>query len=617
MAEDGALEWTEPEREWDAWGFAVAAPAPARRAEDDGVGTPPASPTHGGARVPWRITRPVSLGVDATRELARASRRALARSAGSVASLDARRERARVAHELRWHAYWRRLHARARGSPIRLHADDDELRALVRGGVSVAMRGSVWPALCGLPGRLAHVAELYHHLAADHGADDLRSAEAIEAIDKDIERTWPRHARMDARARGALRRVLVALARAEPEIGYCQGLNEVAAALLLFAPDEACAFGMLLHIVRTALPPDWYGRTLAGSLAEARVLGELIGRFEPAIGARMAQLGVEPSLFCTPWLLRLFVDALPFGVTLRVWDCVLLASADGARSTRTGRGADVLLRVAIALLRTHRHALLRAPHAGAFVRALADSARATREADADALVAAAFRVGWSLQPPALSSFPPQAELDALRLAHRAAVEAIAERLLRARSARSDAARAAAERGGAPAGTRADAPAQPAGQADAAPLTARAPAAADARVRAATASPYVASDEPPLPAGARADGGPPIHPLVVSAPDARGPPLADPAPPPAAADVADAHGGASGEPAAASSPAGAPPRADAAQARAAGAAPSATPATPPLSGGASSGNGGRQAPRTASWSGRRHFPFVRLPRFDIV
>jgi hypothetical protein len=99
---------------------------------------------------------------------------------------------------------------------------------------------------------------------------------AIASIDLDIARTWPRHRSMDDEARAALRRVLVALALTEPEVGYCQGLNEVAATLLLLAASEAEAFGMLVHLLRVALPRDWYGETLGGSIAEGRVLALLL-----------------------------------------------------------------------------------------------------------------------------------------------------------------------------------------------------------------------------------------------------------------------------------------------------------------------------------------------------
>jgi len=41
-------------------------------------------------------------------------------------------------------------------------------------------------------------------------------------IEKDLHRTFPGHPVMDASGRSALRRVLAAYARRNPEVGYCQ-----------------------------------------------------------------------------------------------------------------------------------------------------------------------------------------------------------------------------------------------------------------------------------------------------------------------------------------------------------------------------------------------------------
>jgi hypothetical protein len=338
------------------------------------------------------------------------------------------RTRAHAAHELRWSAYWRRELARqAEAGAHTFDARDRELRSLVRCGVSAALRAAVWPALCGVTAGLTHIAELYRRLASDASAPDDRSSAAIASIDLDIARTWPRHRNMDDDSRAALRRVLVALALTEPEVGYCQGLNEVAATLLLLASSEAEAFGMLVHLLRVALPRGWYGDSLSGSIAEGRVLALLLARHEPALSARMRALGVEPPLFCTQMFLCLFVGSLPFGVALRVWDCVLLAAAAQPAHTQSGCGADVLLRVMLALLRKHRALLVRAQHAGEFVRALIDGARATSDAD-ELLRAALDQSSWLIAQPAPNglptpaAFPSARALRALRAEQLCAVE---------------------------------------------------------------------------------------------------------------------------------------------------------------------------------------------------
>ena len=61
-----------------------------------------------------------------------------------------------------------------------------------------------------------------------------------------------------------LRRVLVAYSWYDTGVGYCQGLNRLAAIALLFL-DEEYAFWCLVTIVQHLLPPDYYNATLLGS----------------------------------------------------------------------------------------------------------------------------------------------------------------------------------------------------------------------------------------------------------------------------------------------------------------------------------------------------------------
>ena len=64
-----------------------------------------------------------------------------------------------------------------------------------------------------------------------------------------------------------LRRVLVAFSWYDTSIGYCQGLNHLAAIALLFL-DEEHAFWCLVTIVHHHLPQDYYDRSLLGSQAD-------------------------------------------------------------------------------------------------------------------------------------------------------------------------------------------------------------------------------------------------------------------------------------------------------------------------------------------------------------
>ena len=67
-----------------------------------------------------------------------------------------------------------------------------------------------------------------------------------EAIDLDVRRTFPDNPRLTAEFVAKLRRVLLAYARRNPEVAYCQGMNFVAASVLLFLEEEEAAFWLCL-----------------------------------------------------------------------------------------------------------------------------------------------------------------------------------------------------------------------------------------------------------------------------------------------------------------------------------------------------------------------------------
>lgn len=69
--------------------------------------------------------------------------------------------------------------------------------------------------------------------------------------------------------------MLVAFSWYDLNVGYCQGLNRLAAIALLFLEEED-AFWCMVAIVHYLLPQDYYSRTLIGSQTDQRVLKDLL-----------------------------------------------------------------------------------------------------------------------------------------------------------------------------------------------------------------------------------------------------------------------------------------------------------------------------------------------------
>lgn len=152
-------------------------------------------------------------------------------------------------------------------------------------------------------------------LSPDHG-------EWLAQVDKDLHRTFPGHAAMDAGGRRSLRRVLAAYAARNPAVGYCQGLNFVAAAFLLFLPEEG-AFWCLAAVVERVLP-GYFDAAMEVPALDARILAHLVQGAHPATARHLDALEVDLGSVTLHWFLCIFVNSLPLETCLRVWDLLFL-----------------------------------------------------------------------------------------------------------------------------------------------------------------------------------------------------------------------------------------------------------------------------------------------------
>ena len=180
--------------------------------------------------------------------------------------------------------------------------------------------------------------------------DDAAFLASARVVEKDLLRTLPSHPffnQMDAPLVGPLRRVLLAFARHVPAVSYCQGLNFVAAVLLLHG-DEACAFGMLCALCERVLP-HYHSPSMLGLLRAQDTLLSLVRHAAPRAHARLASEGVPVREQTTAWLLCAFVEALPLEAALRVWDLLYFD------------GEVALLRAAAAAFALGEPALLASP----------------------------------------------------------------------------------------------------------------------------------------------------------------------------------------------------------------------------------------------------------------
>ncbi|CUI14290.1 Hypothetical protein, putative, partial [Bodo saltans] len=231
--------------------------------------------------------------------------------------------------------------AALRGVPLLANATDETnapLRKLcLRCGIPGHLRGVVWLTLSGVALRLEEnemfCASLLHRFGV---APD---AEAVDSIEKDIDRTFPQHpyyAQEFDVGQAKLRRVLHALCWRNPMLNYCQSFNFLAATLLLVTDDEDATFWLMVLLLETILPNDYYGEGLIGAKVDQEVVSEIIALELPTLAAHFDDIRFDVRALVPSWLLSMFVNVFPFDTVIRIWD-VICTHADLTAYSRSGK----------------------------------------------------------------------------------------------------------------------------------------------------------------------------------------------------------------------------------------------------------------------------------------
>ncbi len=220
----------------------------------------------------------------------------------------------------------------------------NEFKSLVLGGIPVAYRAKIWAECSGasalrVPG--------YYEDLVNNGVDDVA---IVAQIQMDINRTLTDNV-FFRRGPGVskLNEVLLAYSRRNPSVGYCQGMNLIAASLLLIMPTAEEAFWVLARMVESILPDQYYDHSLLASRADQHVLRQYVAELLPTLSAHLDALGIELEALTFQWFLSVFTDCLSAEALFRVWDVVLCIND----------GATFLFQVALALLKLNEKSLLR------------------------------------------------------------------------------------------------------------------------------------------------------------------------------------------------------------------------------------------------------------------
>lgn len=180
----------------------------------------------------------------------------------------------------------------------------------------------------------------------DYAAKFLNKYSPLISID--VPRTFPElNIFRDQASQECLFRVLNATANHIPDVGYCQGMNFIAALLLITSNfDQERSFYSLVLILETYGLSDFYKDQFPLLTKYIQAFDTLFQTNIPKLWRHFQDEGIFDPVYLHPWFLTLFVSTLPLKTVVIIWDYLL---ANGLQS---------LISIAIALLKTLESALI-------------------------------------------------------------------------------------------------------------------------------------------------------------------------------------------------------------------------------------------------------------------
>lgn len=216
-------------------------------------------------------------------------------------------------------------------------------RELIMKGVPDSFRDQIWMVSSGAMNDLEEHPGYYAEMILKSQSLDKT---VVDEIERDLHRSLPEYPGFQTpEGIQALRNVLCAYAYRNPEIGYCQAMNIVAAVLLVYTPEEH-AFWLLCAVAERLLP-DYYNKKVVGALVDQAVFEQLIEFKLPQVYRHTKNLGVL-TMLSLPWFITCYLSTMPFQSAALILD---LFFYDGPR---------VLLQAGLSILEVAQPRILNA-----------------------------------------------------------------------------------------------------------------------------------------------------------------------------------------------------------------------------------------------------------------
>uniref|UniRef100_A0A8C4IQI6 USP6 N-terminal-like protein n=1 Tax=Dicentrarchus labrax TaxID=13489 RepID=A0A8C4IQI6_DICLA len=204
------------------------------------------------------------------------------------------------------------------------YKNSEKLVRRIYKGIPLQLRGEVWCLLLDVPKIKEEKKDFYEKLKAR--ARGL--SPDIRQIDLDVNRTYRDHImfmhRYDVKQQ-ALFHVLTAYSMYNTEVGYCQGMSQITALLLIYMNEEDAFWALVKllsgqkHAMHGFFVPG-FPKLMRFQEHHDRILKKLM----PKLKQHLDTQEVFTSLYTMKWFFQCFLDRTPFTLTLRIWDIYIL-----------------------------------------------------------------------------------------------------------------------------------------------------------------------------------------------------------------------------------------------------------------------------------------------------
>eukprot|EP00301_Raphidiophrys_heterophryoidea_P015102 c23625_g1_i1.p1 GENE.c23625_g1_i1~~c23625_g1_i1.p1 ORF type:complete len:462 (+),score=89.06 c23625_g1_i1:59-1387(+) len=191
--------------------------------------------------------------------------------------------------------------------------------------------GFVWQTKA----RVKEMKELCGHTFYVLQADVIRP-DMDEQIRKDVPRTFPHSSLFFVGDSGKwgpahhnLYRILRAYAAMDPQVGYCQGMNFLAAMPLFhMMPDDG--FWVFFHLMQELSWREYFLKGFPKLRQSLFILDRLLEIHLPKVAAHLQEQNVHITTFTTQWFLTAFTYNLALPSAVRVWNMIFAEGHDYA-----------------------------------------------------------------------------------------------------------------------------------------------------------------------------------------------------------------------------------------------------------------------------------------------